>query len=84
MKMDALPVKKKKLPQRGKAKQESRTDSFLRRQSECRAHRSRPHSNPHPAEDKTWLETHIWHSKRMIMENMWGYRLVRRGVAFPF
>ncbi|KAG2343311.1 POP1-domain-containing protein [Suillus weaverae] len=25
--------------------------------------------------DKTWLETHIWHAKRMKMENMWGYRL---------
>ena len=28
-------------------------------------------------EDKTWLETHIWHAKRMHMENMWDYRLVR-------
>ncbi|KAL0960688.1 hypothetical protein HGRIS_005715 [Hohenbuehelia grisea] len=25
--------------------------------------------------EKTWLETHIWHAKRMHMENMWGYRL---------
>ncbi|KAI9456168.1 POP1-domain-containing protein [Russula earlei] len=25
--------------------------------------------------DKKWLETHLWHSKRMHMENMWGYRL---------
>ncbi|KAJ3717095.1 POP1-domain-containing protein [Lentinula raphanica] len=25
--------------------------------------------------DKKWLETHIWHAKRMKMENMWGYRL---------
>ncbi|KAJ7780582.1 NUC188 domain-containing protein [Mycena maculata] len=25
--------------------------------------------------DKSWLETHIWHAKRMRMENMWGYRL---------
>jgi len=23
-----------------------------------------------------WLETHIWHAKRMHMENLWGYRLV--------
>ncbi|KAK0464529.1 POP1-domain-containing protein [Desarmillaria tabescens] len=22
--------------------------------------------------DKTWLETHLWHAKRMKMENMWG------------
>ncbi|KAF8349342.1 NUC188 domain-containing protein [Amanita rubescens] len=25
--------------------------------------------------DKLWLETHIWHAKRMKMEDMWGYRL---------
>ncbi|KAL1748033.1 ribonucleases P/MRP protein subunit POP1-domain-containing protein [Schizophyllum fasciatum] len=25
--------------------------------------------------DKTWLETHVWHAKRMIMKTMWGYRL---------
>ncbi|ESK94957.1 rnase p protein subunit [Moniliophthora roreri MCA 2997] len=25
--------------------------------------------------NKRWLETHIWHAKRMKMENMWGYRL---------
>ncbi|GJJ13300.1 hypothetical protein Clacol_007552 [Clathrus columnatus] len=25
--------------------------------------------------DKTWLETHIWHAKRMHMKNLWGYRL---------
>ena len=25
---------------------------------------------------KTWLETHIWHAKRMRMGNLWGYRLV--------
>ncbi|KAJ7288398.1 POP1-domain-containing protein [Mycena rebaudengoi] len=25
--------------------------------------------------DKSWLETHIWHAKRMRMEDMWGYRL---------
>ncbi|KDQ62383.1 hypothetical protein JAAARDRAFT_121761 [Jaapia argillacea MUCL 33604] len=25
--------------------------------------------------DKTWLETHIWHAKRMHMETKWGYRL---------
>ena len=27
--------------------------------------------------DKLWLETHIWHAKRMRMETLWGYRLVR-------
>ncbi|ETW81747.1 RNase P [Heterobasidion irregulare TC 32-1] len=25
--------------------------------------------------NKTWLESHLWHAKRMIMEDMWGYRL---------
>ncbi|KAG9057294.1 hypothetical protein FS842_007652 [Serendipita sp. 407] len=25
--------------------------------------------------NKRWLETHIWHAKRMKMENIWGYRL---------
>ncbi|KZS93212.1 POP1-domain-containing protein [Sistotremastrum niveocremeum HHB9708] len=25
--------------------------------------------------DKCWLETHIWHAKRMHMKNIWGYRL---------
>ncbi|KIM43164.1 hypothetical protein M413DRAFT_443976 [Hebeloma cylindrosporum] len=25
--------------------------------------------------NKTWLETHLWHAKRMHMENIWGYRL---------
>ena len=25
---------------------------------------------------KQWLETHLWHAKRMNMQNMWGYRLV--------
>ncbi|KAF9267501.1 POP1-domain-containing protein [Marasmius fiardii PR-910] len=25
--------------------------------------------------DKRWLETHIWHAKRMKMEDVWGYRL---------
>ncbi|EKM51892.1 uncharacterized protein PHACADRAFT_127885 [Phanerochaete carnosa HHB-10118-sp] len=24
---------------------------------------------------KVWLETHVWHAKRMHMEEMWGYRL---------
>ncbi|PFH53963.1 hypothetical protein AMATHDRAFT_136328 [Amanita thiersii Skay4041] len=25
--------------------------------------------------EKMWLESHLWHAKRMKMENMWGYRL---------
>ncbi|KAF8582845.1 POP1-domain-containing protein [Ramaria rubella] len=56
------PAKRKALgrkpPKRGKAKQVTRTQSFLKRQR-----------------DKTWLETHLWHAKRMHMKNVWGYRL---------
>ena len=25
--------------------------------------------------DKKWLETHLWHAKRMKMVTKWGYRL---------
>ena len=25
--------------------------------------------------DKRWLETHIWHAKRMRMVTKWGYRI---------
>ncbi|KAI0789808.1 ribonucleases P/MRP protein subunit POP1-domain-containing protein [Abortiporus biennis] len=34
--------------------------------------------------DKTWLETHIWHAKRMKMENMWGYRLAKEPTEKSF
>ncbi|KAI8074510.1 NUC188 domain-containing protein [Gongronella butleri] len=27
--------------------------------------------------NKTWLETHIWHAKRMKMADLWGFRLAR-------
>lgn len=70
--------KKKHVPQRGKAKRLSRTEVFLRRQRElwyCDLYLSCTHSFC-TVETKTWLETHIWHAKRMHMENMWGYRLV--------
>ncbi|KAF8610299.1 POP1-domain-containing protein [Ceratobasidium sp. AG-I] len=28
--------------------------------------------------NKTWLETHLWHAKRMHMQDVWGYRLAIR------
>ncbi|KAI0259821.1 POP1-domain-containing protein [Gloeopeniophorella convolvens] len=34
--------------------------------------------------DKKWLETHIWHAKRMHMENMWGYRLASQPTEKSF
>ena len=32
--------------------------------------------------DKLWLETHVWHAKRMRMETLWGYRLVRTAPSY--
>ena len=31
---------------------------------------------------KKWLETHLWHTKRMKMIDIWGYRLVSFLFAF--
>ncbi|CAE6516502.1 unnamed protein product [Rhizoctonia solani] len=31
--------------------------------------------------NKTWLETHLWHAKRMHMLDIWGYRLAERPTA---
>jgi len=66
------------LPKRGKDRRKLRGDAFAQRQSEfyvletnCSASSVYTISG-----DKKWLETHIWHTKRMRMENMWGYRLV--------
>ncbi|KIY71524.1 POP1-domain-containing protein [Cylindrobasidium torrendii FP15055 ss-10] len=56
--MDAKPPPPKHKPKRGKNKQISKTEEYLKRQR-----------------DKTWLETHKWHAKRMKMETKWGYRI---------
>ncbi|KAJ1309693.1 hypothetical protein OPQ81_006458 [Rhizoctonia solani] len=32
-------------------------------------------------QNKTWLETHLWHAKRMHMVDIWGYRLAQRPTA---
>lgn len=65
------------IPRRGKDKRLSRTDSFLKRQSPLSLLLPCLSINAHvTSEDKVWLETHIWHAKRMHMENLWGYRLV--------
>jgi hypothetical protein len=29
-----------------------------------------------------WLETHLWHAKRMRMQYMWGYRLVLYSILY--
>ena len=74
------------LPKRGKDRRELRSDAFARRQSElyvmetiCSAS-----SVCMIPGDKKWLETHLWHTKRMHMENMWGYRLVGTYFCNPF
>jgi ribonuclease P/MRP protein subunit POP1 len=28
------------------------------------------------AREHVWLETHLWHTKRMHMDNIWGHRMV--------
>jgi ribonuclease P/MRP protein subunit POP1 len=73
------PAKKKALKRAmskpGKNKQVTRTEILLRRQSRWYSDvlRFRPHCR---TGDKKWLETHIWHAKRMKMNDIWGYRLV--------
>ncbi|CAE6531767.1 unnamed protein product [Rhizoctonia solani] len=32
-------------------------------------------------QNKSWLETHLWHAKRMHMSDIWGYRLAERPTA---
>ncbi|KAJ3413698.1 hypothetical protein HDV05_007686 [Chytridiales sp. JEL 0842] len=31
--------------------------------------------NKRSKEGKKWLETHLWHAKRMHMDNLWGYQI---------
>ena len=68
---------KSKVPKRGKAKQITRTESFARRQRKIHSILVVISFVNLSLGDKLWLESHIWHAKRMKMENMWGYRLVR-------
>ncbi|GAA5982659.1 hypothetical protein JCM10908_006736 [Rhodotorula pacifica] len=34
--------------------------------------------------NKMWLETHVWHAKRMHMTEIWGHRLAERPTAKAF
>lgn len=71
---------KPKSKKAGKTKALPRTEALLKRQSRF-PHHTRALMwltlNLLKPEDKLWLETHIWHAKRMKMETIWGYRLVR-------
>ena len=64
-------------PKLGKLRRVKRTIDLLRRQSKSNTSSVLFCSNlDRHIEDKIWLETHIWHAKRMHMQNMWDYRLV--------
>lgn len=62
----------------GKKKALPRTEALLKRQSQSTPFtRAIMWLTPKmKLGDKLWLETHIWHAKRMKMETIWGYRLV--------
>ncbi|OCF38687.1 hypothetical protein I317_07538 [Kwoniella heveanensis CBS 569] len=47
----------------------------LRSKGTLRDHLSRTAQFALRQKDKKWLSTHIWHSKRYHMKNLWGYRL---------
>ncbi|CAI5741483.1 unnamed protein product [Peronospora destructor] len=66
------------MPQRLRA-----TPKFVKTSLRCRKHNRRPHkllqdrSNPSVAnfERSLWLSSHVWHTKRMIMTERYGYIL---------
>ncbi|WWC89050.1 uncharacterized protein L201_003968 [Kwoniella dendrophila CBS 6074] len=47
----------------------------LRRKGTLRDHLSRTEQFALRQKNKTWLPTHLWHSKRYHMTNLWGYRI---------
>ncbi|WVQ99709.1 hypothetical protein IAU59_006850 [Kwoniella sp. CBS 9459] len=47
----------------------------LRSKGTLRDHLSRTAQFALRQKDKKWLSTHLWHSKRYHMKNLWGYRL---------
>lgn len=77
----------KRIPRRlrGVAEREIAKDKNLEKQVELHAKRSRrikrkaekKASRLGNQEDREfkWLETHVWHAKRMKMENLWGFRM---------
>ena len=49
---------------------------------QTRKYKRRPSRAREPFTDRahpnTWLDTHLWHAKRMHMTNLWGFRLAER------
>jgi ribonuclease P/MRP protein subunit POP1 len=71
---------KSKSKKAGKTKALPRTEALLKRQSHSLYHTGALMWLTHivlKLGDKLWLETHIWHAKRMMMKTLWGFRLVR-------
>ncbi|KXJ21203.1 ribonucleases P/MRP protein subunit POP1 [Exaiptasia diaphana] len=69
-----MPVRLREL---GKKEEKNQTDTP--KQKKSRRQRRKPKSllNDYNRRKKNnvWLETHIWHAKRMKMVNVWGYKL---------
>ena len=74
-----LPVRLRQAAERDIIETGSHTTSEKRKRS--RRHRRRPGNIAEEYESRseacTWLETHIWHAKRMHIVDMWGWRLPR-------
>jgi ribonuclease P/MRP protein subunit POP1 len=69
---------KHKLSKPGKTRRLKRTEVLQKRQSMRMPDflLGKMHVTHAILADKIWLETHLWHAKRMKMETMWGFRLV--------
>jgi ribonuclease P/MRP protein subunit POP1 len=74
--MDSVRKKGRPKPKRGKVKHVSRTESLLKRQRLRSFSCTLDFLLIFPIGDKMWLETHVWHAKRMHMKKIWGYSLV--------
>ncbi|CAE6477869.1 unnamed protein product [Rhizoctonia solani] len=68
-KLEIDPVKRKKFLK------------LLKRKRRLASSSGRAESFAKRQREKTWLETHLWHAKRMHMQDIWGYRLAERPTA---
>ncbi|CAE6414546.1 unnamed protein product [Rhizoctonia solani] len=54
---------------------------LLKRKRRLASGQGRAESFAKRQQNKTWLETHLWHAKRMHMLDIWGHRLAERPTA---
>ena len=63
-------------------KQSTATESGKSQKKKSRRQRRRPQSlrdeYSRRQRDNVWLETHMWHAKRMHMRDYYGYRVAER------